>query len=66
MYIDEARKVLRDPAASHWLQEAIRKLQRRDPLDACRDVEELAQLASHRLSEVVAAAERVKLYEATS
>ncbi len=65
MYIDEARKVIADPTASHWLQGALSQLERRDPLDACRDVEQLAQLCSQRLAEIIAAAERVRLYEAT-
>jgi hypothetical protein len=66
VYIDEVRRVEADPGASFWLRGALQQLGRRDPLDACRDVEELAQLCTQRLAEVIAAAERVKLYEATA
>lgn len=37
-------KVLRDPAASSWLKDALRSALARDPVDAANDAEVLARL----------------------
>lgn len=42
-----------DPAASFWLKGAIAYLDKRDPLDACRDAELLVKLQQTRLAEAM-------------
>lgn len=42
-----------DPAASFWLKGAIAYLDKRDPLDACRDAELLVKLQQTRLAEAL-------------
>lgn len=37
-------EVLRDPAASHWLKDALRPALARDPVDAANDAEMLSRL----------------------
>lgn len=40
--------VLRDPAASFWLKDALRSALLRDPVDASNDAEVLARLLDRR------------------
>ncbi len=48
--IDE---VLRDPAASFWLTDALRAALARDPVDAARDAEVLARLLDRRCRKIL-------------
>jgi len=50
--IDE---VLADPAASFWLKTALRSALCRDPVDAARDSEILAQLLGQRCDAILSA-----------
>ena len=50
--IDE---VLADPAASFWLRTALRSSLCRDPVDAARDSEVLAQLLGQRWDTILSA-----------
>ena len=40
----ELARILRDPAASHWLKNALQAAARRDPVDALADAECLVRL----------------------
>ena len=51
-YDEMCNEILADEAASHWLRNAIQVLNRRDPVDAKRDAETLANLQSARVSEL--------------
>lgn len=44
--------ILRDSAASYWLKDAIHAALKRDPLDAARDANRLAEVLTGRLVEV--------------
>jgi hypothetical protein len=44
----QIERVLRDPAASFWLKEALRTALARDPVDAANDAEVLARLLDGR------------------
>jgi hypothetical protein len=48
--IDE---VLRDPAASFWLTNALRSALERDPVDATNDAEVLARLLDRRCRKIL-------------
>ena len=48
--IDE---ILRDPAASFWLTNALRLALERDPVDAANDAEVLARLLDRRCRKVL-------------
>lgn len=48
--IDE---VLRDPAASFWLTDALRASLARDPIDAANDAEILARLLDRRCRKIL-------------
>ena len=50
-YLDKLNQVLADPTASHWLKNALRALDSRDPVDALNDVEALQEIAEQRLNE---------------
>jgi hypothetical protein len=45
--------ILADPSTSYWLSNAIKALEKRDPLDAARDAALLAQLQEHLLKEAL-------------
>jgi hypothetical protein len=49
----EIDRVLADPAASRWLQDALREALHRDPVDAANDAEFLAQLLAARCDEML-------------
>ena len=40
--------IIEDPAASYWLKEAVCQLNKRDPVDALRDVEVLLEVFKNR------------------
>ena len=44
--------VLADPSASYWLRDAIKSAMKRDPLDALRDAETLAEVLRENLAEI--------------
>jgi hypothetical protein len=46
--LPEIEEVLADPAASYWLQAALRSALTRDPVDAANDSEILARLLERR------------------
>jgi hypothetical protein len=46
-------RVFADPAASRWLQAALREALRRDPVDAANDAEFLAQLLAARCDDIL-------------
>ena len=46
--LPEIEEVLADPAASYWLQAALRSTLSRDPVDAAHDSEVLARLLERR------------------
>ena len=46
-------EVLRDPAASLWLRNALRAALVRDPVDAANDAEVLAQLLDRRCRSIL-------------
>jgi hypothetical protein len=48
-------EVLRDPAASVWLQSCLAQALVRDPVDAANDAEILARLLDRRCREVLSA-----------
>jgi hypothetical protein len=48
--IDE---ILSDPAASFWLQHALRSALSRDPVDAADDADVLARLLDRRCKEIL-------------
>jgi hypothetical protein len=47
-------EVLRDPAASFWLKDALRSALARDPVDAANDAEVLAQVLDRRCHSILA------------
>jgi hypothetical protein len=47
------QQVLNDSSASYWLQDAIRSLATRDPVDALNDVEILLKIQRERLAQAV-------------
>ncbi len=49
--------VLSDPAASFWLQQALRSALSRDPVDAANDSEVLARLLDQRCRQNLASPE---------
>ena len=44
--------VLADPSASYWLRDAIKSAMKRDPLDALRDAETLADVLRENLADI--------------
>ena len=46
--LPEPEEVLRDPAGSFWLKDALRSALARDPVDAANDAEVLARLLDRR------------------
>ena len=46
-------EVLRDPAASFWLKNALRSALARDPVDAANDAEILARLLDRRCRSIL-------------
>jgi hypothetical protein len=46
-------QVFAGPAASRWLQTALREALRRDPVDAANDAEFLAQLLAARCDDIL-------------
>ena len=46
-------EVLRDPAASFWLKNALRSALARDPVDAANDAEVLARLLDRRCRSIL-------------
>jgi hypothetical protein len=46
-------EVLADPAASHWMKQALSSALRRDPVDAANDAEILAQLLDKHCRDVL-------------
>ena len=51
-YIEKRNHALASPAASHWLKDALRALDSRDPFDALNDVDALLVIAELRLREI--------------
>jgi len=51
--VDIRERILKDPASSYWLQNALRGLEKRDPVDALRDVEALRHYLKAVLNEVL-------------
>jgi hypothetical protein len=49
----EVRAVLADPAASHWLKNALRSAMARDPVDAANDADVLARLLDLRARKIL-------------
>jgi hypothetical protein len=49
----EIEQVLRDPAASFWLKDALLSALDRDPVDAVNDAEVLARLLERRCQEIL-------------
>lgn len=49
---DVKQRILNDPASSYWLQNALRGLEKRDPVDALRDTEALRHYVKSLLAEV--------------
>lgn len=45
-------EVLADPSASYWLRDAIKSAMKRDPLDALRDAETLAEVLRENLADI--------------
>ena len=58
MLTHEIAAVLRDPATSYWLREAVQAANRRDPLDALRDAEMLVEMLQARFDTALASASR--------
>lgn len=48
--------ILRDPAASFWLKDALRSALSRDPVDAVNDAEVLARLLEERCRSILSQA----------
>jgi hypothetical protein len=46
-------QILRDPAGSSWLKNALRSALSRDPVDVANDADVLAQLLSSRCRELL-------------
>lgn len=51
-YVEMREQILSDPAAAYWIKRAIRELGKRDPVDAVRDAEQLANLMRKRMEEM--------------
>ncbi len=51
--LPEIEEVLADPAASFWLQSALRSALPRDPVDAANDSEVLARLLERRCRRIL-------------
>lgn len=51
-YTERRDAILADRSASFWLQEAVRKLDARDPCDALCDVGALLELMKGRVEEI--------------
>tara|TARA_R110000822_G_scaffold196130_1_gene334240 strand:- start:68 stop:379 length:312 start_codon:yes stop_codon:yes gene_type:complete len=51
-YQDKMNDALASPSASHWLKNALRALDSRDPIDALNDVESLWHFANDRVCEL--------------
>jgi hypothetical protein len=51
--LHEIEEVLRDPAASFWLTDALRAALARDPVDAANDAEVLARLLHRRCRKIL-------------
>jgi hypothetical protein len=49
----EVERILRDPAASHWLKSALESAIKRDPADALNDALLLAGILEERLREIL-------------
>lgn len=47
--------LLLDPSVSFWLKDAIRQLEKRDPVDAANDARLLARVFEQRVEEVLKA-----------
>ena len=52
-YLDKLNQVLADPTASHWLKNALRALDSRDPIDALNDAETLGAILETQLNELL-------------
>lgn len=50
---EEIRKILSSPVSSQWLREALCTALSRDPVQAARDAEVLAQALSRRLDTII-------------
>jgi len=50
--LPELEEVLRDPAGSLWLKDALRSALARDPVDAANDAEVLARLLDRRCRKI--------------
>ena len=55
---DEILDRLESPLSSYWLQDALRALLARDPIDAAADAAVLARLIAARRDEILAAGRR--------
>ena len=53
---DEIRELLKDPALSHWLRDALLSALERDPVDAANDAGLLALVLDRRADEIGARA----------
>ena len=51
--LPEIEKILADPAASFWLQAALRSALARDPVDAANDAEVLARLLNRHCRSIL-------------
>lgn len=49
----DVQQILRDPAASFWIKQALQTALQRDPVDAANDAEVLAKVLSHRCSHLL-------------
>ena len=51
--LPEIEEILADPAASFWLQAALRSALARDPVDAANDAEVLARLLNRHCRSIL-------------
>jgi len=51
-YIEKRNDALASPAASHWLKDALRALDSRDPVDALNDVDALLAITEQRFRDI--------------
>ena len=51
-YIEKRNDALASPAASHWLKNALRALDSRDPVDALNDVDALLAITEQRFRDI--------------
>jgi hypothetical protein len=51
--LSQIEEVLRDPAASFWLKDALNSALARDPVDAANDAEVLAGLLDRRCRQIL-------------